>query len=169
MVEKKFALYSNKNSNYGILVPKPPSSFLPNERWCMSSPTSPDPDPDAPEPDSSRPVPDGGNDGAPEPPEPAEAAGYPPPGDAEEDSAAYLGELMAAAAAGEDLTTEDISGAGFGEGGTAQHLIPGPVLGRRAGLCLRAAPGRLRRGQRVRYQLTGRSRLSPRCRERGRR
>jgi hypothetical protein len=91
----------------------------------MSSPTSPDPDPDAPEPDSSRPVPDGGNDGAPEPPE---ASGFPPPGDDEDDSAAYLGELMAAAAAGEELTAADISGAGFGEGGTAQQLIPGPVL-----------------------------------------
>jgi hypothetical protein len=35
---------------------------------------------------------------------------------------------MAAAAAGEELTAADISGAGFGEGGTAQQLIPGPVL-----------------------------------------
>src|SRR3984957_3650160 len=92
----------------------------------MSSPTSPDPDPDAPEPDSSRPAP-GGNNGAPEP-EPAEACGFPPPGDDEDDGAAYLGELMAAAAAGEDLTTEDISQAGFGEDGTAHQLIPGPVL-----------------------------------------
>jgi len=91
----------------------------------MSSPTSPDPDPDAPEPDSSRPVPAGGNDGAPEPPQ---ASGFPPPGDEEDDSASYLGELMAAAAAGEDLTAADISGAGFGEDGTAQQLIPGPVL-----------------------------------------
>ena len=87
------------------------------------------PDPEDPEPIGSgsgsgsdgtgpRPAPAGGNDGAPEPPEPpepAEAAGFPPPGDAEEDSAAYLGELMAAAAAGEDLTTEDISQAGFGD------------------------------------------------------
>jgi hypothetical protein len=70
----------------------------------------PDPDPDTPEPD-------GGNDGAPEP-------GW----SDEEDSAAYLGELMAAAATGEELTAQDISGAGFGEGGTAQQLCPGPVL-----------------------------------------
>jgi uncharacterized protein DUF222 len=91
----------------------------------MSSPTFPDPDPDAPGPDSSRPVPAGGNDGDPEPPE---ASGFPPPGDEEEDSAVYLGELMAAAAAGEELTAADISGAGFGEDGTAQQLIPGPVL-----------------------------------------
>jgi hypothetical protein len=94
----------------------------------MSSPTSPDPDPDAPEPDSSRPVPAGGNDGAPEPPEPPEASGFPPPGDEEDDSAAYLGELMAAVSAGEELTAADISGAGFGGDGTAQQLIPGPVL-----------------------------------------
>ena len=92
----------------------------------MSSPTSPDPDPDAPGTGSSRPVTAGGNDGVPESPEPAEAAGYPP--DEEDDSAAYLGELMAAAAAGEELTTADISGAGFGEDGTAHQLIPGPVL-----------------------------------------
>jgi hypothetical protein len=125
MIENRFVKYSSIGPEDGILVPKPPSSFLPNERWCMSSPTSPDPDPDDPEPDSSRPVPAGGNDSAPEPPE---ACGFPPPGDDEDDSAAYLGELMAAAAAGEELTTEDISGAGFGEGGTARQLIPGPVL-----------------------------------------
>jgi hypothetical protein len=76
----------------------------------MSSPTFPDPDPDAPEPDS-------GNHGAPD-----------PPWSEEEDSAAYLGELMAAAAAGEDLTAQDIAGAGFGEDGTAHQLRPGPVL-----------------------------------------
>src|SRR5580692_8989955 len=104
----------------------------------------PAPDPDAPEPSSSgsasgsgsagsgsgfgsgsRPVPAGGNGGAAEPPE---ASGFPPPGDDEEDGADYLGELMAAAAAGEDLTTEDIAGAGFGEDGTAHQLRPGPVL-----------------------------------------
>src|ERR1700689_4427999 len=97
----------------------------------MSSPTSPDPDPDAPEPGSSRPVPAGGNDGAPESPESPEpfgASGFPLPGDEEDDSAAYLGELMAAAAAGEELTAADVSGAGFGVGGTAQQLLPGPVL-----------------------------------------
>src|SRR6202453_2423068 len=98
----------------GILVPETSSSSLPNERWCMSSPTSPDPDLDAPEPDSSRPVPAGGNDGVPEPTEPPEASGFPLPLDDEDDSAAYLAELMAAAAAGEELTTEDISQAGFG-------------------------------------------------------
>ena len=76
----------------------------------MSSPTFPDPDPDAPEPDS-------GNHGAPD-----------PPWSEEEDSAAYLGELMAAAAAGEELTAEDIAGAGFGEDGTAHQMRPGPVL-----------------------------------------
>ena len=35
---------------------------------------------------------------------------------------------MAAAVAGEELTAQDLSGAGFGEDGTAQQLIPGPVL-----------------------------------------
>jgi hypothetical protein len=76
----------------------------------MSSPTFPGPDPDAPGPD-------GGNDGAPE-----------PSWSDEEDSAAYLGELMAAAAAGEELTVEDIAQAGFGEDGTAHRMRPGPVL-----------------------------------------
>ena len=55
----------------------------------------PAPDPDDPEPAGSRPVPAGGNDGAAEPPE---ASGFPLPGDDEEDGAAYLAELMAAAA-----------------------------------------------------------------------
>src|SRR5580658_7644296 len=117
-----------------FLFPSPLPSFLPNERWFMPPAPLSAPDPDDPEPvgsgsgsdgTGSRPVPAGGNDGAAEPPEASE---YLPPADDEEDSAAYLGELMAAAAAGEDLTTEDISGAGFGEGGTAQQLIPGPVL-----------------------------------------
>jgi len=99
----------------------------------MSSPTFPDPDPDAPEPASSgpsgsgsgpvgpgsQPVPAGGNDGAPEPPW---------SGDEEEDSAAYLAELMAAAVAGEELTAGDIAGAGFGQDGTAHQMHPGPVL-----------------------------------------
>jgi len=96
------------------------------------------PDPDAPEPSSSgsgsgsgsagsgsgsagagqRPVPAGGDGGAPEPSWP----------DEEDDGAAYLGELMAAAAAGEDLTAADIAGAGFGGDGTAHQLRPGPVL-----------------------------------------
>jgi hypothetical protein len=79
----------------------------------------PDPDPDTPEPVGSRPVPDGGNDCAPEPSW---------SGDDEEDGAAYLGELMAAAAAGEELTAGDIAGAGFGQDGTAGQLRPGPVL-----------------------------------------
>jgi hypothetical protein len=35
---------------------------------------------------------------------------------------------MAAAAAGEELTAGDISGAGFGQGGTAEQMHPGPVL-----------------------------------------
>src|SRR6204780_5443922 len=103
----------------------------------------PAPDPDAPEPSSSgsgpgpgsagsgsgsgtgsgsagagqRPDPDGGNDGAPE-----------PSWSDEDDGADYLGELMAAAAAGEDLSAQDIAGAGFGEDGTAHQLRPGPVL-----------------------------------------
>jgi hypothetical protein len=89
---------------------------------------SPAPDPDAPEPSGSgsagsgsgsgsRPVPACGDDGAPEPSR-----------SDEEDGAAYLGELMAAATAGEELTAQDISGAGFGEEGTANQLYPGPVL-----------------------------------------
>jgi hypothetical protein len=77
----------------------------------------PGPDPDASEPSGSRPVPDGGNDGAREPSR-----------SDEEDGADYLGELMAAAAAGEDLTAQDIAGAGFGQDGTAHQLRPGPVL-----------------------------------------
>jgi len=83
----------------------------------------PGPDPDAPEPSGSgsRPVPDGGNDSDPQCREPAWSAD-------EEDSAAYLGELMAAAAAGEELTAGDISGAGFGQDGTAHQMHPGPVL-----------------------------------------
>jgi hypothetical protein len=35
---------------------------------------------------------------------------------------------MAAAAAGEELTAEDIAGAGFGPDGTAHQMHPGPVL-----------------------------------------
>ena len=85
----------------------------------------PDPDPDTPEPSGSRSAPAGGNDGA---PEPSQASGFPPPGDEEEDSMAYLGELMAAAAAGEELTAGDISGAGFAQDGTAHQMHPGPVL-----------------------------------------
>jgi len=71
--------------------------------------------PPAPFPD---PDPDGGHDGAPEP-----ASWFD-----EEDGAAYLGELMAAAAAGEELTAQDISEAGFGQDGTAHQMHPGPVL-----------------------------------------
>ena len=77
------------------------------------------PDPDTPEPSGPRPVPAGGNDGAPEP----QWAG-----NEEEDSAGYLGELMAAAVAGEELTAGDIAGAGFGQDGTAHQMQPGPVL-----------------------------------------
>src|SRR6202453_4863279 len=108
--------------------PFPP--FLPNERWFMPPAPPTAPDPDAPEPSSSgsgsgsgsagpgqRPVPADGDDGAPE-----------PSWSDEEDGADYLGELMAAAAAGEDLTAQDIAGAGFGEDGTAHQLRPGPVL-----------------------------------------
>jgi len=64
----------------------------------MNSPF-PDPEPDNP---------------GPEPTEPSWS------GD-EEDGGAYLGELMAAAAAGEELTAGDIAGAGFGQDGTAGH------------------------------------------------
>ena len=67
----------------------------------MPSAPFPTPDPDAPEPAGSRSAPAGGSDGDPQPSEP------PWSGD-EEDSAAYLGELMAAAAAGEELTAGDI-------------------------------------------------------------
>ena len=84
----------------------------------MSSATFPDPEPEPqsePAGSGSQPVPAGGSDGAPE------------PGD-DEDSAAYIGELMAAAAAGEELTTDDISQAGFGQGGTADQMCPGPDL-----------------------------------------
>ena len=92
----------------------------------MPSAPFPDPEPDDPEPSGSgsRPVPAAGNDGAPQSPRPAE----PSWSSDEEDSAAYLGELMAAAAAGEELTAGDISGAGFGQGGTAEQMHPGPVL-----------------------------------------
>src|ERR1700691_828861 len=124
-----------------FLFPSLHPSFLLNERWFMPPASPPAPDPDAPEPSSSgsgsgpgsagsgsgsgsgsagagqRPDPDGGNDGAPE-----------PSWSDEEDGADYLGELMAAAAAGEDLTTEDIAGAGVGEDGTAHRLRPRPVL-----------------------------------------
>src|SRR6204780_4753300 len=122
-----------------FLFPSPLPSFLPNERWFMPPAPPTAPDPDAPEPSGSgsgagaagpgsgsrsgaagsgqRPVPADGDDGAPE-----------PSWSDEEDGADYLGELMAAAAAGEDLTTEDIAGAGFAQDGTAHQLRPGPVL-----------------------------------------
>jgi len=93
-------------------------------------PPSSAPDPDTPEPSGSgsgsgsgsagsgpRPVPASADDGAPE-----------PSWSDEEDGAAYLRELIAAAAAGEELTAQDISGAGFGEDGTAHQMHPGPVL-----------------------------------------
>jgi hypothetical protein len=86
----------------------------------MSSPTFPTPDPDAPDPV-------GGNDGDPQSPQSPQSPETPEPCD-EEDSAAYLEELMAAVAAGEELTAGDISGAGFGQDGTAQQMHPGPVL-----------------------------------------
>ena len=72
----------------------------------MPSAPFPDPEPDNPGPEPAEPVWSGD----------------------EEDSAAYLGELMAAAAAGEELTAEDISQAGFAEHGTAEQMHPGPVL-----------------------------------------
>jgi hypothetical protein len=67
-------------------------------------------------------------------PEPAGSGPQPAPGSGgawwsdEEDSASYLGELMVAVVAGEDLTADDISGAGFAQGGTADQLCPGPQL-----------------------------------------
>src|ERR1700735_5218955 len=94
IIEKRSVSYSNKDLNYGILVPKPPSSFLQNERWSMPPAPFPDPGPDAPEPD-------GGNDGAPE-----------PPWSEEEDGAGYLAELMAGAVAGGELTGAGMSGGG---------------------------------------------------------
>jgi hypothetical protein len=104
-----------------FLFPSLLPSFLPNERWCMSSPTFPTPDPDAPDPV-------GGNDGDPQSPQSPQSPETPEPCD-EEDSAAYLEELMAAVAAGEELTAGDISGAGFGQDGTAQQDAPGPGAG----------------------------------------
>ena len=68
----------------------------------------------APEPASSAPAPAGGSDGA--------------WWSEEEDSSAYIAELMAAVAAGEELTTDDISQAGFAQGGTADQMYPGPRL-----------------------------------------
>jgi Domain of unknown function (DUF222) len=92
----------------------------------------PGPGPDAPEPSGSgpQPVPAGGNDGHPQPPKPSQPSqpAEPPWSGDEEEAAAYLGELMAAAAAGEELTAEDISQAGFAEHGTAEQMHPGPVL-----------------------------------------
>ena len=81
---------------------------------------SPDPEPDAPEPagSGSQPVPADGNDGDPQPAWSGD----------EEEAADYLGELMAAVAGGEELTAEDICGAGFGQDGTAEQMHPGPVL-----------------------------------------
>jgi Domain of unknown function (DUF222) len=75
---------------------------------------SPDPDPDTPDPSQA--------------PDPSQTPEPPWAGDEEEDSADYLAELMAAAAAGEELTTADIAGAGFGQDGTAHQMHPGPVL-----------------------------------------
>jgi hypothetical protein len=132
----------NLNSEDGIFVPKTLSFFLLNERWFMPPVPPAAPDPDAPEPSSSssssssssgsgsagsgsgsggagqRPVPADGDGGAPEPSCWSD----------EQDGADYLGELMAAAAAGEDLTAQDIAGAGFAQDGTAHQLRPGPVL-----------------------------------------
>ena len=82
----------------------------------------PDPRPD-PDPDRA------------DAPEPAGSGSQPAPGsggacwsDEEEESSAYIAELMAAVAAGEDLITDDIAGAGFAQGGTADQMCPGPDL-----------------------------------------
>ncbi|HEX2823946.1 MAG TPA: hypothetical protein VHO07_27855, partial [Streptosporangiaceae bacterium] len=75
----------------------------------MSSAPFPEPDPDASPPGGPG---DGGS----------------PWSDEDEESSAYIGELMAAAAAGEELTADDISGAGFAQGGTADQMCPGPDL-----------------------------------------
>jgi hypothetical protein len=90
---------------------------------------SSDPDPDAPEPAGSgqQPVPAGGNDGHPQTPQTPQTPEPPWSGD-EEEAADYLGELMAAVVGGEELTAEDICGAGFGQDGTAEQMHPGPVL-----------------------------------------
>jgi len=101
----------------------------------MPSAPFPDPDSDPPEPSSSgpQPAPLGGNDGhpqtpqPPQPPQPTEPTEPSWSGD-EQDSAAYLAELMAAAAAGEELTAADICGAGFAEHGAAEQMHPGPIL-----------------------------------------
>jgi hypothetical protein len=102
----------------GILVLKSPSFFLPNEGWFMPPDPRPDPDPDRADA-----------------PEPAGSGSQPAPGsggacwsDEEEESSAYIAELMAAVAAGEDLITDDIAGAGFAQGGTADQMCPGPDL-----------------------------------------
>jgi len=54
----------------------------------------------------------------------------PAPADSEDawGSAAYFGAPMAAAGEGEELTAQDVSGAGFGPDGTADQMHPGPVL-----------------------------------------
>jgi hypothetical protein len=95
----------------------------------MPSAPFPDPDPDAPEPAGSgqQPVSAGGNDGHPQTPQTPQTPEPPWSGD-EEEAADYLAELMAAAAAGEELTAEDISQAGFGQDGIAEQMHPGPVL-----------------------------------------
>src|SRR5580692_8282064 len=140
-------------STLWYIVRKSLTPFIPNEQWFMSSPTFPTPEPDDPGPEpspepspelgasgpagpddpASQPVPAGGNDGEPESPESpqspesAESAEPAWSGD-EEEAADYLGELMAAVAGGEELTAEDICGAGFGQDGTAEQMHPGPVL-----------------------------------------
>ncbi len=92
----------------------------------MSSATFPDPDPDAPDPE---PVSSGSRSGAGPGPQPAPAGGSDGAWwSEEEDSSAYIAELMAAVAAGEELTTDDISQAGFAQGGTADQMYPGPRL-----------------------------------------
>ncbi|HEX2745489.1 MAG TPA: hypothetical protein VHN16_13940, partial [Streptosporangiaceae bacterium] len=84
-------------------------------------PPDPLPDPD-PDPDPA------------DAPEPAGSGSQPAPGSDgawwsdDEESSAYIGELVAAVAAGEELTTDDISGAGFAQGGTADQMYPGYAL-----------------------------------------
>src|ERR1700683_2949623 len=124
-IEKRSVKARKRHPQVVFLFPSPLPSFPPNQRWFSPPAPFPGPDPDDPEPAGSRPVPADGNDGAAEPPE---ASGFPLPGGDEEDGADELGELMAAAAAGEDLTAQDIAGAGFGEDGTAHQQRPGPVL-----------------------------------------
>src|ERR1035438_9505885 len=98
----------------------------------MSSDPFPDLGPDAPEPAGSgaQPARGSGNGGAPCSDEKCSDENWADEDWADEDwdSAAYTGELVAAVAAGENLTAEDISQAGFAEDGAADQMYPGPAL-----------------------------------------